>query len=716
VIFVEGTVSRGRRPGVVVALIAALATLVPAAPARAEDGDSYARSAATTYRVTFAARACGSYADVPAAEVRAEEGESPGRPGRDNTYKPGQAVDPDVESGAGCVAMAGVKFTLGSGREKKAALSTVSGAAEPVTTAADSPRLDPAGRLAGGPLPGSVTVILTADQVRLAARRQLWAQGGTPAAPLPGGHTFGGLRCAVDGRTGGNTQWIAFPAGVRHVFCFGYYVRGAAATGTLTVKLRTTRPAGYPQRVPFDSTLSQTGSFTLTAESAETSFVRLSGEAHRLQPRLPAGWRLADISCAASQASTDAGTGRTDITLIAGENATCAYAVEPPSAPAGLTIRGYAEGGAATFDLAVTGGPDPEYRLSVSPRDDGSAATASGADLSGLPAGTYTITVTPPATETALWSLAGAACNGAPATVQGLAVRAGVGAGVPTDCVLRLTRKQGAIALKVVTTGGVATAGFALLPAERPGPGWGAVATTAQPGPPAAATGDVPAGLPFGAYLLVPLPPLATVDASWRLTGLGCQPGNAAGADAKVVRVDLATASSTVECTATYQMIPATRLYLAVRADGGARGAAVVNIACADGSTGRIVLPPDVDGALDLPEPLTFAEKTNCTVSLDEASERPLAASLVVETGPGNAPLALPATVALDQSAEGQRGAEVRLAATLTYNSADGPDDGDGGALESFKVLPFALIGSGLIGIGAAVLLVLVARRRMGLD
>ena len=38
------------------------------------------------------------------------------------------------------------------------------------------------------------------------------------------------------------------------------------------------------------------------------------------------------------------------------------------------------------------------------------------------------------------------------------------------------------------------------------------------------------------------------------------------------------------------------------------------------------------------------------------------------------------------------------------------------GTIDSFGFLPVALIGSGLIGIGAAVLLVLVARRRMGLD
>ena len=36
--------------------------------------------------------------------------------------------------------------------------------------------------------------------------------------------------------------------------------------------------------------------------------------------------------------------------------------------------------------------------------------------------------------------------------------------------------------------------------------------------------------------------------------------------------------------------------------------------------------------------------------------------------------------------------------------------------IDSFALLPVALIGAGLIGIGAAVLLVMVARRRLGLE
>jgi hypothetical protein len=452
-----------------------LVLVVPVGPAWAEDPEPFARSAATTYQVTFAARACGSYADVMANQVRDDAAESPGRPGHDSPYKPGQPVDPEVEERSACEPLSGVSFTLGSGREKKGPLSSVAGAGDPVTTLADTPKLDPGGQPAGGPLRGAVTVPLTEEQINLAAKRQLWVQGGTPAAPVPTGTSFAVLRCGIDGHTGGNAQWIGYPTGVRHVFCFAYYVR-ATATGTLTVKLRTSRAVGYPQRIPFASTLSQSGAFALTADSSETSFVRLSGEPYRLQPQLPAGWGLEDATCAASSAKVDPATGRADVTLVAGENVTCAYVLAPPAAPAGLTLRAFADGGAGAFALTVagasgnpsggTGGSGAlSATLTAAPRGDGSAVAATGADLSGLPAGQYTVTVTFPATDASQWSLAGAACNGTPVSPRERTVAVTVGAGAATDCVLRLARKQGSIALKVVSQGGVAVAGFGLAPA-----------------------------------------------------------------------------------------------------------------------------------------------------------------------------------------------------------------------------------------------------------
>ena len=63
---------------------------------------------------------------------------------------------------------------------------------------------------------------------------QLWAQGGTPTDPVlaqkfPGPqYGFGGLRCATDNLNGDNVEYIFFPTGVQHVFCYGAVCHAAA--------------------------------------------------------------------------------------------------------------------------------------------------------------------------------------------------------------------------------------------------------------------------------------------------------------------------------------------------------------------------------------------------------------------------------------------------------------------------------------------------------
>ncbi|GAA1028405.1 hypothetical protein GCM10009557_13320 [Virgisporangium ochraceum] len=725
--------------------VVALGLTVLAAPAGAQDPEPFSRSAATTYQVTLAARACGSYADVVANQVRDEGGESPGRPGRDSSYEPGEPVDPVVEEQSGCEPLTGVSFTLGAGREKKGALSGVTAPAAPVMTVADTPQFDATGRLTGGRMRGAVTTALSEVQMNLAGKRELWVQGGTPSAPVPDGLQFAALRCAIDGRTGGNAQWIGYLPGSRHAFCYAYYVRGAAPTGTFTVKLRTTKAVGYPQRVPFGSNLSQSGTFPMTADSSSVSFTRVSGETYRLRPQLPAGWRLADVTCSASRQVVDLGTGQADVTLLPDETATRTFAVTAPTAGPGLTVRAVSEGGGGTFGVVVavpgaspssspgTGGSGGGSStriplLSVASAGDGNPVTASGADLSALPAGQYRLTVNPPAAEADLWSVGTAACNGSPVTVQGRAVQVTVGSGAVTDCVLRLVRRQGTATLKVVTQEAVATAGFALVPLAAPGvpasaPGWSASATTTRAGDAAPASGDVPGSLPFGTYLVIPVAPLTTVDQAWRLTSLGCNPGSSGGPDTRALSIDVRAATPTVDCTATYEPVRAAELRVNLQVDGAASsaGAVVLDVSCVDGSTGRLVLPAGDQASADLPAPLIFTADTTCTVGLTEETETPMSASLVNESASGNAPLSLPATVAVrppgqESSADPSAG-DIRLAVTLSYTSMGGGGEKQKpGVIESFTLLPVALIGMGLIGIGAAVLLVMVARRRMGLD
>ena len=79
---------------------------------------------------------------------------------------------------------------------------------------------------------GATTVELTNAQKTLAQQSsRLWIQGGVPGDPVldavpgfRGGYAFGALRCSIDNWNGDNVEWITYPTGREHVYCFAYYV------------------------------------------------------------------------------------------------------------------------------------------------------------------------------------------------------------------------------------------------------------------------------------------------------------------------------------------------------------------------------------------------------------------------------------------------------------------------------------------------------------
>ncbi|MET7425320.1 hypothetical protein [Dactylosporangium sp. NPDC005555] len=710
-----------------------LAVMLPGIPAQAREGEQPASvSASLRYRITFAARSCGSYDDVMANRVRDDRLEAASVPGRANAYKDGQAVDPAVEAanGAGCAALPGWHFSIGPGQERKGALSTVTTpAVDSGETVAQVPLLDAVGRRTDAMLDGAVTLQLTPEQASASAHRQLWVQGGTPADPLLAsslpGYGFGALRCAADGHSGGNVQWLGFPAGVRHVFCFAYYVKQAQPPATLVVKARTSAPTGYPQRFAFDASASYAADKRIHADATtDATLVRSSGGAPQtVVSRTPAGWTLTDLSCAKSGAgrsltTTDVPTGAATVTLAAGEIVTCTFTYAPPVAPPGLTLRlfGDAPGGAFNVSVASGGGADPPRLLQAAPTGDGSAAVATGADLTTLLPGAYPVTLTAPAGEADAWSLAGVGCGATELKPEGLSVTVLVAAGTPTDCTLRVTRKGGTIQLRSVTVGGIGAASFVVAPRGQGSPGWSGVATTTAFGEAAIAQG-LPATLPLGDYLVTPIPPLATVDGSWRLSSFACDPGESqdvpnVGADV----VPLTAGGSAAKCTASYLFVEAHQLQVTVRFAGstsGRGGPVVLDLECTDGSTGRVVLPEDDNSEAALPAPLGFLDPTKCTVQRPKA---PVSGAATVSVGatldpaPGNAPLGIPGTVAIGEEA----GKDVDLytvTVTVTF-TADDAAPTQQKVLDTFRVLPVALIGAGLVGIGLVILLIMVLRSR----
>jgi hypothetical protein len=716
--------TRHRVLGAFVALgVAFVATSIGPVAARAEEppAEPLASSTSMRYQVTFAARACSTYAEVMANRVRDDSAEAPVSPGRDSAYRDGQGVDPDVEAAnsADCAPLNGWRFTLGGSPTRKGPLSVVTGApSDSGPAGSDTPRLDTSGRPTGKSIAGAVTVTLTDAQVTAATGRKLWAQGGTPDDPLLArslpGYGFGVLRCGYDGRVDANVQWIGFPAGVRHVFCFAYYVQSAKPTGTLIVRAKPTRALGYAQRFTFDASPSYAPDKRITLASAgapaDASLVRTAGGApSQIVARVPVGWRLADLSCAktgsgASVATTDLATATANVTLSPGEIVACTYTFDPPVTATGLTLRVYTDRAGGTFGLTLDGDGGART-LSASPAGDGSAALATGADLTTLTPGQYTVTLTPPGGQADVWSLTGVYC-GAEVKPDGLTATLTLAIDKPLDCVLRVARKAGSLDLRAVTVGAVGSIAFIVTPLSG-STGWAPIATTTGFGVPTPAEGDLPAALDFGSYLIMPLAPKSTVEGTWKLTSLACDPG-----EPGTGVVELTLKSTSASCVATMQFVPATRMQVTLRFSGepaGRSSPAVIEVRCDDGSKGRAVLPAEDLTARSLPVPLAFLDATRCTVDrpFDGAATAASASvSAALTPAPGNAPLSLPATVEIGRDID-----EYTIVVTVSYTVTDGAPR-QATVLDTFRVLPVALIGAGLVGIGLVILLVMVVRSR----
>ncbi|MGC9668051.1 hypothetical protein ACNTMW_16030 [Planosporangium sp. 12N6] len=718
----------GAAPAFAAPAFAAPAFAEPSAPA------PEATSSATRYQVTFVARSCPSYEALTAGQGPGDDAETLGRPGHASPYLPGQPVDPAVEDDldSGCTDLPGWRFALGSGHERTGRLSTVTG--RPVSTppTGDSTaRLDATGRDTGGLLAGAVTVTLSDEQVGLAVHRQLWVQGGTPDKPVGDGYAFGVLRCAIDGRTAGNVQWLAFPSGVRHVFCYAYYVRGAPQSGTVTVRLRTTRPVGYAQRVSFASGLSNLGDggFALASsgEPVEASFTRPPGKAaYPIRPRVPEGWRLAAAACDATRsdgrkvsgrATVDPATGAASVSVVAGETVVCTYTLEPPAPPPGLALAVYSPGTGGTFGITLAGaagspaGGAGSRTLTATTGADGPAA-ATGADLTALTPGRYTATVTPPTGQADQWTLMGALCDGAQVRADAMSVTLDLPPGAAVDCVLQLARRTPALRLDVVTAGGVASAAFAVVAVDDAGGGWWAAANTTGYGVPAVAAGDLPRELPFGTYLVTPVPPRASATTGWRLASLRCD-GAAEATAGGAVRVTLAPGGREPVCTASYQAEAATRLRVTVRATGAdmaRRGAAVVEVSCVDGSRGRLVLAPDTAGPAVLPQPLSFLEPTTCEIRQQDTGAAPgatVTVSATREPATGGPPVELPYRLDVARDVT-----EYTIAVTDEFSEPPATV-AEESFLDQLRVLPLIMVGIGMVGFGGLIFIAVLLRRRV---
>src|SRR4051812_34750725 len=338
----------------VIGLLAAFVVCGPGAGAAGAQQPSGPDGDGTDSFVTIAARQCPTYNDIRANRARNNIQESLKDLGADTPYTAGQPINPLIEDATqpNCTPITGWKFTLGRGiggpvRGPWGSLSIVTSPfSTDVTTLGSVSGRDSQGRiLPGTSIAGATTIELTATQAALAARSSsLWIQGGTPTDPVLAGipafadqFGFSALRCAIDNLNGDNVEWIQFPAGSRHVYCYAYYVTPPPTSGTIVIRKRVSDPADATQTFTFEGNISYTpdATFPLAVENGSVPSATFYRAATRpgappwsVRELVPSGWLLTGISCSArgSTVASDTATATVTITrLQAGDTVDCTF-------------------------------------------------------------------------------------------------------------------------------------------------------------------------------------------------------------------------------------------------------------------------------------------------------------------------------------------------------------------------------------------------------
>ncbi|WP_345675606.1 prealbumin-like fold domain-containing protein [Yinghuangia aomiensis] len=627
--------------------------------------------------VTFVARSCDKYSDVMANKARNNIQESLRDLGPDSNYERSEAVSVAREAAGTpappCKPLPGWTFSTGTGITGKSAatlqLSTASGAIrQDITTADRTPELDAQGQDTGRTLEGAVTVPLTADEIAAANRGSLVVQGGTPAQPLNGlqeQYGFAALRCAQDALNGDNVEYVSFPQGARHVFCYYYAITPPPSAGTITVVKNVAAGSPGTGDFRFDGNVSYADTngdgvndFVLRASAAQGSsatFIRgATGaddppwEFHEVVPP-DSGWlppsqpvcsaRNEDGGAGTSAIETDS-TGKASIRLAAGDTVTCTYTNARASGTALLEKESIGGTGTFDIDLATPPGAPPVNVAPATTTAEGVPVTVAQAP-DGVVAGTYTVTeAAPPSDGTGTWMLTGADCNGTalpigPAPNGGWTVSYDVVQAEPVRCLLTNTfTPGGSVDVEKVTQGGTGSFRYTVTPhpAERvPGPNdattYQGTATTTAEGVAATAVRDDGAAEPLADHLRVSardvytvqefLPP--TTDAgTWSVTSADC-------GGTEIGPLDRETASIIVRptrehphvvCRFTNTFRPSGSLVVVKTTSGDTDlrpNAAVVRLDCAGGVTADLTLVPGATTGT-LPRRV-FQDATACTVA-----------------------------------------------------------------------------------------------------
>ncbi len=702
---------------------------------------------APVYSVTMVARSCHQYTDVMANRARNNIQESLRDLGKDSVYADGQPVSPAVEepNDPACAPLNGWQFTLGDGiaGSKVDNLSIVTNPAAPTAQTGTVPLLDDQGQPTGSTIAGAVNVTLTAQQLQLAQARNLWVQGGTPTDPLLGSrfpslYGFAALRCAIDNLNGDNVEWIGYPSGVRHVFCYTYLVTPPPDASTIVVRKQLQGGTDGPGTFTYLGSISYNPGqdFQLTADASaadEQSFVRAADEPWDFEEQPLPGWTLVSLGCTPASAAVVTGA-KAVVTAAPGQTVTCTY-TNRRNPTGSLQLDVTTLGGVGSFPFTVQV-PPPGAPVVTTTTTTRTGVAVNVATSPGSTPGTYTATETLPATTPAgSWAFTKAECNGVDVTASVTAngqdrtlVRV-VPVGESVACNFTNTfTPAGLITLHKTTVGGVGSFTYVVTRVTPLAGTDGSVgvqhATTTEPGVPVLATGDPLSQLPVDdpdrdatsvEYQVTELSPPETAAGSWRLTGVTCGGVGSRQLPSTGVVVTLSPTTPAADCSFTNTFVPVATVDLSKVVSGptAARsGPVVVQLTCADGTSVSVTGPAGASGPFALPELRVFRAATRCTAT---------------ETATGVAPGASVSTTstitddgAVTTVPSGTASFDVRPGHAITVEVQDayvagssGGGGGGGGGLPDTGSGPAggaALIAVALIAAGG--LLVLLARVR----
>jgi uncharacterized repeat protein (TIGR01451 family) len=424
-------------------------------------------------------------------------------------------------------------------------------------------------------LQGATTIELTQDEYEQSqSSGQLWVQGGTPADPVlaakyPGPkYGFGAIRCATDNVHGDNVEYIFFPGGVKHVFCYALYVTPPPTSGTITIKKEVVgAPQGDSAAFPYTGDISyDPGGFTLH-DGQSVDYFRGGGSTWTVSEGSVDGYRLQSVKCSAVAPGGGPGTSTEDVTgataaihLVAQDHVTCTFTNRFIPPPAGLTIRKITLGGVGRFGYIVTrvGGLGPPRFAHAKTEQRRVPVVAQPGPLK-LRSGRYRIRERLPASPAGRWHLVGVRCSGSNRTGGGpVAIRVHSGDAVVCTFVNAFV-PTGAISISKTTQGGTGRAAFLINRLHGRQADYQQTGTTTSQGRPARAKpntdADATGHLPLGSYSIEESAAPGQNPSGWALTTVKCN-GKLVAFDQGKVTVKLTRAHPHVHCAYTNTYTP----------------------------------------------------------------------------------------------------------------------------------------------------------------